>query len=220
MLVSQSLSSKGSICHIASSWVAYKLTAISCFPVAEIVTSLIGLTFLPVACFSRRLHSNRSRCSLLKVARPERLRDKMPVGPGLSPSSCSKVYPRDYSVWALPWGLKLGWLFLSAGGPIELCVIASGRPRSWPVCRNEFPSGHSPASGVGGHHFGCHVDGPLNLPRDRLSGDARNSRSQRSRNSLPYTRPAGVRPVVSWVDALEARRKMCSLASSAFSVKI
>jgi hypothetical protein len=40
--------------------------------------------------------------------------------------------------------------------------------RGWPACRNEFSSGHWPASGVVGHNCGCHVDGSLDLPRDRL----------------------------------------------------
>jgi hypothetical protein len=45
------------------------------------VTSVIGLTFLPVARFSRCLLSNRYRCSLFKADGPERLTDKVPVRP-------------------------------------------------------------------------------------------------------------------------------------------
>jgi hypothetical protein len=43
-------------------------------------------------------------------------------------------------------------------GNLRLCL----------VCRNEFSSGHWPASGVGRHNFGCRVDGTLNLLHDRL----------------------------------------------------
>jgi hypothetical protein len=38
---------------------------------------------------------------------------------------------------------------------------------SWPVCHNWFPPSHWPATGVVGHNYGCHVDGPLNLPPDQ-----------------------------------------------------
>jgi hypothetical protein len=36
------------------------------------------------------------------------------------------------------------------------------------VVRNDFSSGHWPASGVGRHNGGCHVDAALSLPHDRL----------------------------------------------------
>jgi hypothetical protein len=43
-----------------------------------------------------------------------------------------------------------------------------GNLQSWLICHAEFSSCHWPASGVGGHNGGCHVDGPLRLPHDRL----------------------------------------------------
>jgi hypothetical protein len=66
----------------------YRRAAISPFLRAVLATSMIGLFFLPVAQFSRCLLSNRYRCSLLKSDRPERLPDKVPILPNLSPSSC------------------------------------------------------------------------------------------------------------------------------------
>jgi hypothetical protein len=61
--------------------------------IKNVKTSLLGLTFLPVARFSWWLLSNRSH-SLLKAAHPEQFPQRVPVGPGLSPPSC-------FSVW---WG--------------------------------------------------------------------------------------------------------------------
>jgi hypothetical protein len=52
------------------------------------VTSMIGLTFVPLARFSGCLLSNCSRCSLLKALRPNRFPHRVTVGPGVSPSSC------------------------------------------------------------------------------------------------------------------------------------
>jgi hypothetical protein len=43
-----------------------------------------------------------------------------------------------------------------------------GSPRNWPVCCSEISSSQWPASGDGGRNCGCHVDGPLSLPLDRL----------------------------------------------------
>jgi hypothetical protein len=63
------------------SWMAYRHTPISSFPRAVLAISVIGLTFFPMA----RLV--RSCCSLLKATHSELLPDKVPVGPGLSPSS-------------------------------------------------------------------------------------------------------------------------------------
>jgi hypothetical protein len=79
-----------------------------------------------------------------------------------------------------------------------------GSPCSWPVCRNNFSSGHWPASGASGHNCGSCVEGPLNLPHDRLwvipcRRVSLYSRSQGSWSSLPNTRLAGFKPVVLWV---------------------
>jgi hypothetical protein len=66
----------------------YRRAAISPFPRALLATSMIGLFFIPVAQFSRCLLSNRYRCFLLKPGRPERLPDKVPILPNLTPPSC------------------------------------------------------------------------------------------------------------------------------------
>jgi hypothetical protein len=52
------------------------------------VTSVTGLTFLPMARFARYLLCNCSPCSVLKAARPQRYPYRVTVSPGLSPSSC------------------------------------------------------------------------------------------------------------------------------------
>jgi hypothetical protein len=66
------------------------------------------------------------------------------------------IYLGDYFVWALPWGLELG-----LGNTATLCRT-HGRPRSWPVCRNEFSSSHWPTLGADRDNSGCHIDGPMN----------------------------------------------------------
>jgi hypothetical protein len=78
------------------------------------------------------------------------------------------IYPRDYRVWALPWGLKLGWLLSCGWADRDICRRPRDSPGSWSMCRNEFSSGHWPTSGVGGRNCGCSVDGPLDLLHDRL----------------------------------------------------
>jgi hypothetical protein len=81
---------------------AYWPTAISSFPKAVLVTCVLGLTFLPVALFSRRLLSNPSRCSILKDARPEQFPDKVPVDSDLSPSSSfSDRCRREIREWSV-----------------------------------------------------------------------------------------------------------------------
>jgi hypothetical protein len=78
------------------------------------------------------------------------------------------VFPGDYIVQALPWALELQWFaFVQVGDRGTFCH-PRGSPRSLPVCRNEFSSGHWPASGVGRHNCECRVDGSLNLSRDQL----------------------------------------------------
>jgi hypothetical protein len=63
---------------------AYRCTAIRSVPRAVLVTSVIGLTFLPVARFPRWLFSRCPRCSLPKAACP----DKVRACPGVPPSFC------------------------------------------------------------------------------------------------------------------------------------
>jgi hypothetical protein len=54
---------------------------------AVLVRSAISLSFQPRGSVLTELHSNRSRCSVLKTACPERFTDMVPVRSGLSPSS-------------------------------------------------------------------------------------------------------------------------------------
>jgi hypothetical protein len=49
------------------------------------------------------------------------------------------------------------------GWAIDPHCHSCGNLHSWPVCFNEFSSGHWPASGIGGHKCGCLVDAPLNM---------------------------------------------------------
>jgi hypothetical protein len=102
--------------------------------------------------------------------------------------------------------LSCNWADRAAGRRLR------SRPGSWPICLNEFSSGHCPASGIGGHNCGCRVDGPLNLPHNRL-WVVPNSRWEGSRNSLSNTRLAGIKPKLSWVIILQAKRKSDNLAS-------
>jgi hypothetical protein len=51
------------------------------------VTSMIGLTFLPVAQFAWGLLSKCSCCSILMAACPEQLLDKVRASPGVPPSA-------------------------------------------------------------------------------------------------------------------------------------
>jgi hypothetical protein len=76
------------------------------------------------------------------------------------------IYLGDYLLWAFPQGLKL-WRFpLCAGWAIEphfvALVVTCG------VGWFDILSFHWPASSVGRHNDGCHVDGPRSLPHDRL----------------------------------------------------
>jgi hypothetical protein len=105
-VVSWSLPSNGSVRHSAPSLRLFVPTSIQAyrhfFLRAVPATCVLGFTSLPVARFARCLFFNRSRCSLLKAARPDQIPDKMRPGPGLSPSSCfpgqcSYIY-RPYSV--------------------------------------------------------------------------------------------------------------------------
>jgi hypothetical protein len=70
-----------------SSRMAYRHTTIYSFLRAVLATSVLGLTFLTIVRFSEKLLSSCSCCSLLKAAHPEWLPDKVPVGPGVPPSS-------------------------------------------------------------------------------------------------------------------------------------
>jgi hypothetical protein len=63
--------------------------------------AVLGFTFLPVARFSRWLHSNRSRCSLLKVARPERFPVRVLVGPGLYTLLSPVGWGQKFREWSL-----------------------------------------------------------------------------------------------------------------------
>jgi hypothetical protein len=108
---------------------AYRRTAIF-FPRSMLATSLIGLTFLPVARFSRCLLSNCSRCSLLKAARPERFPHRVPVGPGLSLSSC--WCGRKFREWSV---LSYLWLLLC-----EPSLLSFRRGPTPPQCQvTHFP---------------------------------------------------------------------------------
>jgi hypothetical protein len=82
LFVLRSLPSNRSTRYIAPS---YRRTAISSFPRAVLVTSVIGLAFFPVAQFSRWFLSNRSRCSLLKAVHSEQFPHRVPITPGSSP---------------------------------------------------------------------------------------------------------------------------------------
>jgi hypothetical protein len=68
--------------------------------------------------------------------------------------------PMRIGTWAISSSCRLGDRATLCHPRGSLC--------SWPVRHNEFLSGHWPALGVGRHNCGCHVDGPLNLPRTGL----------------------------------------------------
>jgi hypothetical protein len=106
---------------------AYRRTAIILFLGLFLRCLWLASPSFPVAHFSRWLFSKCTRCFLLKAARPDRL-PKVRAGPGVPPSSSIKgstgtctqyLYPPDYTVWTLPWKLKLGWLSFPASGPTE-----------------------------------------------------------------------------------------------------
>jgi hypothetical protein len=70
------------------SQIAYRSTAVCYFPRDVLVTSVIGLAFLPRRSFSQwLLPYNRSSYSLLKAAIPERFPNKVTAGPRVPPSS-------------------------------------------------------------------------------------------------------------------------------------
>jgi hypothetical protein len=79
---------------------AYRHTTIS-FPRAVLVMSVVGFTFLPVAWFSWCFLSNRSCCSFLKAACTERLPDKVPANPYVSPSPSSSWRGRKFQEWSM-----------------------------------------------------------------------------------------------------------------------
>jgi hypothetical protein len=65
--------------------------------------------------------------------------------------------------------MRIGaWVISSCGLSYRASCLPHGSSRGWPVCCNEFSSGHWPALGGGGHNCGCHVGGPLNLSCDQL----------------------------------------------------
>jgi hypothetical protein len=85
---------------------AYRRTTIFSFPRAELMTSVLGLIFLPVLWFPWCLLFNHSCYSLLKAACPEQLSDKVPrIGPKCistmsGPRSkgsyqCSRALPKE-----------------------------------------------------------------------------------------------------------------------------
>jgi hypothetical protein len=74
------------------------------FPRAVFETSVIGLTFLLVAQLSRCLLSN---CSLLMATHPERFHHRVPVGPGLSPSTSSGWCGQKFREWSTLLHLRL-----------------------------------------------------------------------------------------------------------------
>jgi hypothetical protein len=117
-------------CYIAPS--AYRCTAISSFPRAVVVTSVISLTLLPVAWFSQWILSNHSHCSLLKTAHPKCFSHRVPVSPGLSPSSSftdqwGQQFP-EWSVLLHPWFLICcSGLFFCFGPDIHF-PQSDGRP--------------------------------------------------------------------------------------------
>jgi hypothetical protein len=76
------------------------------------------------------------------------------------------IYPGDYPVLALSWGLELGWLPFHAGWAIEPHIVTlTARAVGQSVVMHFHPV-HWPASGVGRHNCGCCADGPLNLSHD------------------------------------------------------
>jgi hypothetical protein len=104
-----------------SSQITYMHAAISSFPRAVLVTSMISPTFLPVAHFSQCLLSNCSCCSLLKAARHKQLCDKVSVGPGVLPWS---IFPQhDTTQDANSKDPSFGWKpsgFLNIAAPLNL----------------------------------------------------------------------------------------------------
>jgi hypothetical protein len=87
---------------------AYRHTTIS-FLRNVLAMSVIGLTFLPVAQFSRCLLSKCSCYSLLKAIRPKRLPDKMQASPGVLSSSSSGLCSHKFRQWSMLLHL---WLLL------------------------------------------------------------------------------------------------------------
>jgi hypothetical protein len=81
------------------------------------------------------------------------------------------IYPGDYLVWmGLPTRFGAWAISPSCGmGDRATLCRPPGNLGSWLIYRNEFLSGHWPASGVGGHNFGYHVCGSFNFPHDQLS---------------------------------------------------
>jgi hypothetical protein len=145
------------------------------YPVMDLHATLlppcIAISSFLVARFSRRLPSN---CSLLKATSPARLPDKVPIGPSVwfwgSTGSCTPHHLYELlpcmgpSMRIGPWAVSPSY---GLGNKAMLCHSPNG-PQTWPGGRIEFSSGHWPVSGVDGHNYGCPIDGPLNLPRDRL----------------------------------------------------
>jgi hypothetical protein len=97
------------------------------FTEAVLTTSVLSLTFLPVARFSRWLFSNSSRCSLLKAARPKQSPHRVPVDPGTSPSSCfSDRWRQNYLEWRcfyISGSYSVCSLFFRFGGGRPLHIV-------------------------------------------------------------------------------------------------
>jgi hypothetical protein len=95
------------------------------------------------------------------------------------------------------------------GNRATLCCPL-GIPQSLAGSLTEFSFSHWPASGVGGHNLGCHIVAFC------WGGGTPDSRSQCRQSSLPNIRLARVKPIVSWVNALLARRNTGDLAPQSF----
>jgi hypothetical protein len=156
------LASNGSTHYIESPFLPFRRLCLWCLRL---------VSFLPVARFlSRNVHSPTAHTSLswrtpvpsssLVKCASVQVYHHQPISGVLLDPVYHIIYPGDYLIWALPWGWSLG-------DRATLCR-PYGNPHSWPICCNMFSSDHWPASSVGGHNCGCHVDGPLNLPHDQL----------------------------------------------------
>jgi hypothetical protein len=123
VFVLRSLPSNGFICYIASSLSLFVLNSLQAyrhffFSKGCVCDVCDGLTFRPMARFAWCLLSNCSCCSLLKAAHHKRFPHRVPVGPGLSPSSsfgwcCQKFW--EWSVLLHLWLLLCRLFFCFRG---------------------------------------------------------------------------------------------------------
>jgi hypothetical protein len=157
--------------------------------------------------FLRQLFSNHCHRSLLMCAHRKRHPDMMRADPGVRPSSSTSISctPHHWSRLLSSMGLPMMTEALEISPSYGLGNRATPcRPlhnlRSWLVYRTKVFI-RSLAS------FRCW------RAYWWMSCRWSTSLSQGSRSSRPNTRLPGVNPIVSWVDALYARRKRCNLSS-------